>query len=74
VKLFELLKSVFDDLIRYHWGDCVALFLIVFGAHLVIFGHDETTKDLGKSAFSAGLISLRMKPIGRPNGNGEAHA
>jgi hypothetical protein len=55
----NFLQSVFD-LVQAKWSDLIALALVVLGAALTCWGHDEASKDVGKGLYSAGLLGLSI--------------
>jgi len=70
MKLYELVKLLLDDFVRQRWGDLVALFLIMLGVWLVMHGMDEVVKDVGKGLVASGLVTLKLRTMPSPNGNG----
>ena len=64
-KTTSVLGLFVEDFLRYRWGDCVGMFLVLLGAFLVVHYPAEVVEDLGKSLVAGGLFALRPRTMGR---------
>jgi hypothetical protein len=69
--------SVHDKVINWrdwvdtHWGDVVALGILLLGVSLVVWGPQNTrAENLGEALVLAAIAALKLKTIPK-NGNGE---